>query len=82
MSTAELKSSIARLVKGTTDNSLLEAVYALLSRANNDSDDWYENLSPQAKASIQRGIEDADNGRFVPDSEVKAKIDKLLGRGT
>lgn len=82
MSTAELKSNIAQLIKQTTDTSLLEAIYALLSQADSSSDDWYENLSPQAKASIQRGIEDGDNGRFVPYTEVKAKIDKLLGRNT
>lgn len=80
MSTAELKSTIAQLVKNTTDTSLLEAVYALLSKSSDDSDSWYDNLSPQAKASIQRGISDADNGHFVSHSEVKAKIDKLLGR--
>ena len=44
------------------------------------AEDWYEKLSPQAKASIQKGIKDADNNRFVPYSEVKAKLDKLLGR--
>lgn len=80
MGTTELKSSIAQLLKGTTDHSLLEVVYALLSKANIDNDDWYENLSPEAKASIQRGIDDADNGRFVPYSEVKSKLDQLLGR--
>jgi hypothetical protein len=80
MGTTELKSSITRLIKGTTDNSLLELVYELLSKANTNGDDWYDSLSPKAKASIQKGIEDADNGRFVPHSEVKAKIDKLLGR--
>lgn len=80
MGRAELKSNITQLLKQTTDVPLLEAIYALLSKANSGSDDWYENLTPQAKASIQRGIEDANNGRFVPDSEVKAKIDQLLGR--
>ncbi|MGV3612683.1 MAG: hypothetical protein ACO1N0_17115 [Fluviicola sp.] len=80
MSTAELKSSIAQLIKGTTDNSLLELVYELLSKASDTDKDWYDKLSPQAKASIQQGIEDADNNRFVAYSEVKVKIDKLLGR--
>ena len=80
MGTRELKSSITQLIKGTTDNSLLELFYELLSKANTNGDDWYDSLSPGAKASIQKGIEDADNGRFVSHSEVEAKIDKLLGR--
>lgn len=80
MGTAELKSNITQLVKTTTDNTLLEAIYALLSKANSDTDNWYENLSAENKASIQKGLDDADNGRFVDYSEVKAKVDKLLGR--
>ncbi|MNK25829.1 hypothetical protein D3C87_441570 [compost metagenome] len=82
MGTAELKSNIAQLIQKTTNTSLLEAVYALLSEADSSDTNWYENLSPKAKASIQRGIEDADNGRFVSHTEVKAKIDKLLGRNS
>lgn len=81
MSTAELKISLHQLIDGVSDNSVLEAVYTLLSKATaNQEEDWYNSLSDEAKASIQRGIDDANNGRFVPHSEVKAKVDKLLGR--
>jgi hypothetical protein len=81
MSTAELKLSLHELIEGTTDSSVLEAVFTLLSKVNsNYEDDWYSNLSDEAKASIQRGLDDAKNKRFVPYSEIKAKANKLLGR--
>lgn len=79
MGTAELKTSINQLLQGITDDSVLKAVYTLLSRVSVEAD-WYDELSDESKASIQRGIEDAENGRFVPQSDVQAKVDKLLGR--
>ncbi|MCC6700079.1 MAG: hypothetical protein IT221_01050 [Fluviicola sp.] len=81
MGTVELKTSLHQLIEGVTDNSVLEAVYTLLSKAtNNAGDDWYNSLSDEEKAAIDRGLNDADNKRFVPYSDVKAKSDKLLGR--
>lgn len=80
MSTVELKLSLHQLIDGVSDDSILEAVYTLLSKATLNQEDSYSLLSEEAKASIQRGIDDADNGRFVTQSEVKAKVDKLLGR--
>ena len=80
MSTVELKLSLHQLIDGVSDDSILEAVYTLLSKASLNQSDAYDILSKEAKASIQRGINDADNGRFVTQSEVKAKVDKLLGR--
>lgn len=80
MSTVELKLSLHQLIDGVSDDSILEAVYTLLSKASLNQLDAYDLLSEESKSSIQRGIEDADNGRFVTQSEVKAKVDKLLGR--
>ena len=79
MGTAELKTSINQLLQGITDDSVLKAVYTLLSRVSVEAD-WYDELSDESKVSIQRGIGDAENGRFVSQSDVQAKVDKLLGR--
>jgi len=79
MSTAELRANIYQLLQSVNDDSLLQAIYALLSKAENN-DDWYDNLSIEAKASIQRGIEDADNRNFVSQEEITAKVNKLLKR--
>lgn len=81
MSEVELKLSLHQMIDGVTDTRVLEAVYTLLSKATaNSEDDWYNSLTDEAKASIDRGLDDANNKRFVPYSDIKAKADKLLGR--
>lgn len=83
MGTAELKLNLHKLIDGVQDNSILEAVYTLLSKANvNTEDDWYNSLPDEIKASIERGISEADNKQYVPYTEVKAKVNKLFGRTT
>lgn len=79
MSTTELKSSINQLLHGITDNSVLQTVYDLLSNSVN-GDDWYDALSDESKASIKQGIDDAENGRFVSEENVQAKVNLFLGR--
>jgi len=79
MSTAELRISIGQLLDGITDDSVLHAVYAFLAKASS-SEDWYANLSDESKASIARGLEDAEKGRFVSQSSVQKRADKILGR--
>lgn len=79
MSSAELKYSLHQLIDGITDKNVLHAVYTLLSKASED-DDWWNSLSEKSKQSILRGLDDADNGRFVSDQEVKTKVNRLLGR--
>lgn len=80
MDTVKLKLRLHQLIDDVSDDSILEAVYTLLSKASLNQLDAYDLFSEEAKSSIQRGIDDADNGRFVTQSEVKAKVDKLLGR--
>jgi predicted transcriptional regulator len=79
MSSAELKYNLHQLIDGITDNSVLQAVYALLSKVSKE-EGWWDSLSEKSKQSILRGLDDADNGRFVPDHQVQAKVNKLLGR--
>jgi predicted transcriptional regulator len=79
MSSAELKYSLHQLIDGITDKNVLQAVYTLLYKASEDND-WWNSLSEKSKQSILRGLDDADNGRFISDHEVKAKVNKLLGR--
>lgn len=47
-----------------------------VSNANNE--DWYENLSAKEKKSIQKGIEDLENGRVHSHEEVMALAKKKI----
>lgn len=79
MSTAELKLSLHELIEGTTDSSVLEAVFTLLSKVNsNDEDDWYNNLSDEAKASIERGLDDVKHGRTVSHENAMKRMENKI----
>ncbi|MDR0802149.1 hypothetical protein [Fluviicola sp.] len=68
MSTVDLKLNLHRLIDGVSDNSVLAAVYTLLSKATanqNQEEDWYNEFSDEAKASIERGLSDLKNGRML-----------------
>jgi hypothetical protein len=81
MSTVELKLSLHQLIDGVSDNSVLEAVYTLLSKATaNQQEDWYHSLSDEDKAAIELGIQQADRGESTPHKQVMLEVDKLLGR--
>lgn len=59
MSTVDIKLSLHRLIDGVSDDAVLEAVYILLYKATvNQEEDWYNTLSHEAKASINRGMDD------------------------
>ncbi len=81
MSSVDLKLSLHQLIDGVSDNSVLEAVYTLLSKAtSNQEENWYNSLSDKDKASIELGIQQADKGESIPHEQVMSEIDKLLGR--
>lgn len=76
MSTSELKYNIFELISSINDENRLKAIYQSLSKTT----DWYDTLSDEAKASIDRGLEDADNENFVSYEDVQTKVNKLLDR--
>jgi len=81
MSTVELKLSLHQLIDGVSDNSVLEAVYTLLSKATaNQEEDWYNLLSEEEKASIERGLDDLKNGRIVSHEVAAKRISEKVSR--
>jgi len=43
-----------------------------------DESDWWDELSETEKASIERGLKDLEEGRYVDHSEVKKLYEKYL----
>lgn len=75
MSTAELKLNLIRLINQINDSSKLQAIYTLLSNAeNSDGVDWWDELSDAEKASIEKGLEDYKSGNVFTDEEVKREM--------
>lgn len=43
-----------------------------------EDSDWWDNISKEEKASIERGLKDLDEGRSVDHSKVKKIYEKYL----
>lgn len=81
MSKVELKLSLHQLIDGVTDTSILEAVYTLLSKATaNTEDDWYNSLSDEAKASIDRGLDDLKNGKTITHEVAMSRLNQRIAQ--
>jgi predicted transcriptional regulator len=76
MSTAELKSSLHQLIEDVQDSKILKAIYTLLSKKETLEVDFWDELSDAQKASVERGITQADKGEFKSHKEVMKKYQK------
>ena len=75
MSTAEAKLQLIRLIDNTDDISLLDKAYAALSKLfSKQQTDWWDEISAAEKASIERGIAQADRGELIPHEQVMKEI--------
>jgi len=63
---------IERIVQ-TTDEAVLIQLKHVLDEQ--DAESW-EDLDPEFKASINRGLKQADNGKVIPHKEVMDRIKK------
>ena len=50
----------------------------IMKLRENDSTDWWDAISEEERISIEKGIEDADDGRLTPHIEVMKKYEKWL----
>ncbi len=57
------------------DSSLIQKIIEL---RNNETKDWWNDLSESEKASIELGIVDAESGKLKPNSEAKKIYGKWL----
>ena len=75
MGTTELKSNLIGMIEKINDNSTLQAIYTLLSNADkNNSEDWWNELSSEDQASIEKGLEDYKNGNTFTSDQVKTEM--------
>ncbi len=70
-----LRSEVLNLVQEEKDNDLLAAIRALLLRKDAD---WWETIGAAEKASIKRGIAQADAGKGIPHAEAMKPYGKWL----
>ena len=61
----------------TADEKVAKIVYAIPEEVDAQKD-WWDDVSDEAKASIERGLKDADAGRVTSNKEVMKKYKKWL----
>ncbi len=73
--TEKLRNSVKKQIDNADEKSL-KMVRAMLEVENEY--DWWNDLSDDAKSSIERGLKDADDGKLTPHKEVMKKYKKWL----
>lgn len=74
MSTIELRSQLHQLIDQVEDDTVLQAHLVLLSRETPiQTGDFWDELSPDQQASIDRGLSDLEAGRKKPFSDILKK---------
>jgi len=79
MTTAEVKNDLILKILQTNDPILLEHLSEYFQNLLSKTD-WWDELSEKQKALIRLGSEQIERGEVVPDSVVRAKARKILGK--
>jgi hypothetical protein len=74
MSTLELKLQLIGWLKDLKDRKLLASLASI--KDSEQSDDWYTQLSPKQKKSLERGIEDHKKGRTLTSKQFWQRYEK------
>lgn len=71
MSLEALKLELIEWLTNLDDEQTME--YLKVVKDSRSSDDWWDEISDEEKAGIQRGLDDVKAGRTLSHDEVKAK---------
>lgn len=72
MGVETIKIEVAQRILNLQDEEVLMKIQTLL----NSEKDWYNDLTEDDKASLQKGIEQADRGELIPHDEVMKAFEK------
>lgn len=76
----EIKNNLHRLVVETDDVSVLEKVQEYFGILKGNQADWWDALSANEVASVEKGLQQLDSGQRVPHEQVRRKVKQLLGK--
>ena len=80
MSNAELKYSLFKAIDAINDSKVLQEIYNLVGTRKTLKADWWDELTPGQKASVERGIKDLEEGKFYSHEEVMEKSKAMLDK--
>ncbi len=73
MTTTTLKNKIQKRINEIEDDKVLQAVYTILNSSKSSTDFW-DNLTKQQQADIDKAIKEADEGKLTPHTTVMKKL--------
>ena len=66
------KIELVRLIINTEKPSLLKKVEEILKKEKES--DWWDEIGEEERKAIDQGINEADNGKFIPHEEVMKEV--------
>jgi len=79
MNTAELKNNLHQFIVEINDISILTQMQEYLKNAiKSKTTDWYDELSQEQIKSINKGLEDLENGNIHKDEDVRKSIHQRI----
>ena len=79
MNVAEIKNDLHRMVVETNDAAILEQI-AILFASLRAEKNWWDTITEQEKALIEKGRQDMAEGKTVPRSEVREQVRQILSK--
>tara|TARA_R110001592_G_scaffold336614_2_gene622248 strand:- start:3515 stop:3748 length:234 start_codon:yes stop_codon:yes gene_type:complete len=70
MNSAEIKLDLFRKLDGLSGSKLQEAYGLLLNFINQNSADFWDDLTPKQQEAIKQGVKELDEGKGVPHDEI------------
>lgn len=75
---SDIKTNLLRLIGETDDVFVLKSVQDYFDKIKTNKVDWWDTLSVNDRTSIEKGLEELDNGEQIPYEQVKLKARKLF----
>ena len=79
MNVAEIKNDLHRMVVETNDPAILEQIAVLFASLRAEKN-WWDTITEQEKALIEKGRQDMAEGKTVPRSEVREQVRQILSK--
>ena len=78
MSTAELKSTLHKLIVETDDINILAKIKEVFFALKSEQLDWADLLSDKEKRMIDIGIQQAEEGKLISHQQMRASINDWI----
>ena len=74
MNIQNLKADLHHLIDNTNEESILKAIKTILSKQNESSKDWADDLSDNLRSELEESISEADEGKTISHEEAMKRI--------